>query len=196
MSYQKFLTVAVRRPGVVGAVAPSSAGLSELLAAVTPRVGSPVVVELGPGTGSVSAAIQRRLPVGGRHVAVEIDPAMVRYLRQRHPLLEVVQGDAADLADLGVRADAVVSGLPWSLFRPERQVGILSAVAAVLKPDGAFTTFAYRHAGAMAGARGFQRLLGATFDEVITSQTVWRNVPPARIYACRRARVLEGVPGT
>jgi phosphatidylethanolamine/phosphatidyl-N-methylethanolamine N-methyltransferase len=192
--YQAFLSAALRRPAVIGAVAPSSTGLSDLLAAVTPTTGQPVVVELGPGTGSVSAAIQRRLPTSGRHVAIEIDAAMVTHLHAAHPSLEVAHGDAADLTAVldgrGIRqADAVVSGLPWSLFRYERQRLILDGVAALLAPGGAFTTFAYRHAGFLAGARGFHRLLHGMFDEVIVSHTVWRNMPPARIYVCRRPLV-------
>ena len=175
----------------MGAVAPSSNGLSELLAAVTPTAGSPVVVELGPGTGAVSEAIRRRLPPDGRHVAVEIDPSMVMHLRAAHPWLEVAHGDAADLtrllADRGIRqADAVISGLPWSLFKPGRQRLILDRITRILAPGGAFTTFAYRHTGAMTGARTFHRFLDSMFDEVIVSHTIWWNMPPARIYACRR----------
>ena len=46
---------------------------------------------------------------------------MAGFLRQAHPGLEVVEGDAAKLqsllAERGVEhADAVVSGLPWALF--------------------------------------------------------------------------------
>ena len=190
-SRQTFLAAALRRPAVLGAVAPSSASLADLLAAVTPTTGRPVVVELGPGTGAVSGAIRRRLPGNGRHLAVEIDPAMVIHLRDAHPWLDVLHGDAADLtwllAERGVRqADAVVSGLPWSLFRPERQQLILHRVATLLAPAGAFTTFAYRHTRAMTGARAFHHLVTAMFDEVIISRTIWRNLPPARIYVCRR----------
>jgi phosphatidylethanolamine/phosphatidyl-N-methylethanolamine N-methyltransferase len=184
---QTFLSAAIRRPGTVGAVAPSSVGLADLLATVIPTSGRPTVVELGPGTGAVTEAVQRRLPPAGRHVAVEIDPTMVEYLRAAHPEVDVVRGDAADLAPLGVTgADAVVSGLPWSLFPVDRQRAILQQVVGVLAPGGAFTTFAYRHTGAMAGARTFHRLLDGMFDEVIVSHTVWLNVPPARIYVCRR----------
>ena len=60
-----FLAAALRRPGTVGAVVPSSTRLAEVLAAVVPRAGAPVVVELGPGTGAVSAVIRRRLPAAG-----------------------------------------------------------------------------------------------------------------------------------
>jgi phospholipid N-methyltransferase len=178
----------------VGAVAPSSAGLAQLLASVVPRAGAPVVVELGPGTGAVSAAIDRRLPPAGRHLAVELDPAMAEYLQRTRPTLEVVPGDARDLgallADRDVsRIDAVVSGLPWALFDTPTQAAILGEVARLLTPAGAFTTFAYLHGMPLHTARRFRRTLAVTFDEVVVSKTVWRNLPPAFGYVCRRPHV-------
>ncbi len=186
-----FLTAALRRPGTVGAVVPSSTRLAEVLAAVVPRTGSPVVVELGPGTGAVSDVISRRLPLGARHLAVELDPKMVDYLRRTRPQLEVVPGDAAHLAALlaerGVsRVDAVVCGLPWALFDHDTQASILAEVSRVIGDTGAFTTFAYLHGMTLAAARRFRGTLRATFDEVVVSATVWRNVPPAFVYVCRR----------
>ncbi|MGP4016141.1 class I SAM-dependent methyltransferase [Saccharopolyspora sp. 5N708] len=181
----------MRKPNLVGAVVPSSPNLAREMAAVVPTSGRPVVVELGPGTGALSGAISRRLPAGGRQVAIELDGGMVEYLRGELPWLEVIQGDAARLGDLlgeaGIeRVDAVVSGLPWSIFPADLQQAILDQVGAVLAPGGAFTTFAYVHALGMSGARQFRRRLDLTFDEVLTSRTVWRNVPPARSYVCRR----------
>lgn len=186
-----FLLAALCRPAAVGAVAPSSVGLATLLASVVPRSGAPVVVELGPGTGSVSAVIDRRLPPGGRHLAVELDQRMVAYLRRTRPGTEVVPGDARDLgALLGARgvthADAVISGLPWALFDTDTQSAILGEVARLLGPTGAFTTFAYLHGMPLHTARRFRRTLADTFDEVVVSRTVWRNLPPAFGYVCRR----------
>jgi len=86
----------LRRPGQIGAVAPSSPTLAGLLAEVVPRSGTPVVVELGPGTGAVTTAIDVRLPPGARHLAVELDPRMAGFLRQAHPGLEVVEVAAHD----------------------------------------------------------------------------------------------------
>ena len=54
--------------------------------------------------------------------------------------------------------------------------------------DGAFTTFAYRHGMALSAARRFRRALHATFAEVTLTPTVWRNMPPAFVYVCRRPR--------
>lgn len=186
-----FVTAALRTPTTTGAVVPSSARLSRLLAAIVPTSDTSTVVELGPGTGVVSDAIGRRLPDGARHVAIEVNPQLAAHLRDSRPDLDVLTGDAADLADLLAGAglnqvDAVVSGLPWALFPADRQRRILGQVARVMATDGAFTTFGYVHAQPLARARRFQDLLRATFDEVITSRPVWRNVPPAWVYVCRR----------
>jgi phospholipid N-methyltransferase len=186
-----FLSAAIRRPGTVGAVVPSSVRLAEVLASVVPRHPGAVVVELGPGTGAVSAVIARRLPSGSRHLAVELDPAMVDYLRRSQPDLEVVQGDAAQLAALlaehGVtHVDAVVCGLPWALFDQATQSDILGEISRVIGGTGAFTTFAYLHGMTIPAARRFRRTLRETFDEVVVTATVWRNVPPAFVYVCRR----------
>ena len=196
-----FLSAVLRSPVTVGAVAPSSPHLAARLAAVVPRVGEPVVVELGPGTGSVTTAIECRLASRGRHVAVEIDPVLATYLRAEHMGVEVLVGDAAELERLFAQyqvseVDAVVSGLPWALIDADVQRAIVDATARSLRPGGCFTTFAYLHALSMTRARQFRALLGEVFDEVLTTRTVWWNLPPAVTYVCRRPRaVRSGVEG-
>jgi phospholipid N-methyltransferase len=196
-----FLAAVLRSPATVGAVAPSSPYLAARLATVVPRVGHPVVVELGPGTGSVTTAIEYQLAGRGRHLAVEIDPVLARYLRTEHPGVEVLVGDAAELERLFAEhqvsgVDAVVSGLPWSLIEGDAQLAIIDATARSLRPGGCFTTFAYLHALSMSRARQFQALLGEVFHEVLTTRTVWWNLPPAVTYVCRGPRELRcGVEG-
>jgi phosphatidylethanolamine/phosphatidyl-N-methylethanolamine N-methyltransferase len=186
-----FLAAVVRSPVTVGAVVPSSSQLAARLAAVVPRAGKPVVVELGPGTGSVTTAIECRLGTRGRHVAVEIDPILAEYLRTAHPQVEVLVGDAIDLERLLAvqdiaTVDVVISGLPWSLINPDAQRAIVDATARSLSPSGCFTTFAYVHGLSMPWARQFRALLGEVFDEVLPTRTVWWNLPPAVTYVCRR----------
>jgi phosphatidylethanolamine/phosphatidyl-N-methylethanolamine N-methyltransferase len=188
-----FLAAALRRPATMGAVAPSSPRLGAVLASVVPRTGEPVVVELGPGTGAVSAVISERLPAGARHLAVELDPAMVEFLRRTHPDLDVVQGNAADLgkllAERGItKVDAVICGLPWALFDDGTQTELLDEISRVIGDHGAFTTFAYLHGMTLGAARRFRSRLRGTFEEVLVSATVWRNLPPAFVYVCRRPR--------
>ncbi|MFP5023030.1 class I SAM-dependent methyltransferase [Pseudonocardia phyllosphaerae] len=192
-AWREFLGAMVRNPAGVGAVWPSSARLSERLARIVPSHGEPVVVELGPGTGAVSSQVARRLPSGGRHLAVELDPSMASYVERTQPGLEVINGDAAKLVALLAErdvhhVDAVISGLPWSLFGAELQQAILDQVVEVIGETGAFATFAYSHTLPMPSARRFKATLRDTFDEVVATRTVWRNLPPAFCYLCRRPK--------
>ncbi|MFI7132066.1 class I SAM-dependent methyltransferase [Nonomuraea sp. NPDC050153] len=183
-----FLKAAVRRPAVIGAFAPTSETLAAQLAEVVPRRGAPTVLELGPGTGAVSGLIRSRLPEDARHVAVEVDRAMVDHLVATRPWLEVLHLDAAELdSRIGAgEVDAVVSALPWTLIPEPAQGRIIEAVARVLAPGGSFTTIAYLTGTPFGPGRRFRRRLGASFDEVLTTRTIWRNLPPARTYVCRR----------
>ncbi len=189
-----FLSVWVRHPVTVGAVAPSSRRLAEELASLVPDRGVPVVVELGSGTGAISDAIERRLPAGASHLAIDANPAMVAYLRQRCPGVHAMVGDARELERLLAErsidgVDAVISGLPWALFPPSAQQAVLAQVAAVLRPGGVFATFAYLPMLAMPSAQRFRRQLHDVFADVTTTRTVWGNVPPAFCYVCRRPRI-------
>lgn len=188
-----FIAAVLRNPAQVGAVVPTSEAMADLLTRIVPRSGAPVVVELGPGTGAVTGVIDDRLDPQARHIAVELDPEMAAYLQRTHPGLEVIEGNAVKLGALLAEhdvehADAVVSGLPWSLFDDETQGLILGQIAELIGPSGAFTTFAYRHGLLLSAARRFRRALHETFDEVLVTATVWRNVPPAFVYVCRRPR--------
>ncbi|MBG0832080.1 methyltransferase domain-containing protein [Planomonospora sp. ID67723] len=188
-----FLGQWMRSPGTTGAVAPSSRKLAETVTAPVPRRGEPVIVELGPGTGAFTAEIQRRLEGRGHHLAVEINPRLAEFLAARHPAVDVMVADAAKLPQLlqerGLtHADVVVSGLPWAAFSEETQTSLLEAVAAIMGPNTAFTTFAYSFAKPLPPARRFRRRLHDTFEEVVMGRTVWGNLPPAFVYHARRPR--------
>jgi phosphatidylethanolamine/phosphatidyl-N-methylethanolamine N-methyltransferase len=191
--YWTFLNRAVRQPSTVGAVLPTSRYVAAAVAAVVPSYGAPTVLELGPGTGALSGPIQRRLAEGARHLAVEIDPKMVRYLHRTKPWLEVIEGDATHLRKLVDEAgadqvDAVISSIPWTLLPPDKQRELLLQVASVMTPTGVFTTVTYLTTLWRPQTRAFVAALHDTFDEVLPRTAVWRNVPPARIYVCRRPR--------
>jgi phospholipid N-methyltransferase len=180
-----------RNPMEVGAIAASWPALAEAAVAPIPRTGEPVVVELGPGTGAFTGAIQRRLAGRGRHLAIEINERLAAGLAARHPGVEVITADAGDVGDLlaerGLaKADVIVSGLPWAAFSPDRQRDVLGAAVRALAPGGAFTTFAYVHLRWAAPARRLRRSLEGWFDEVVLGRTVWANLPPALVYYCRR----------
>lgn len=188
--YRTFFQTAVRNPKMVGAATPTSAAVAATVAQVVPTTGSPVVVELGPGTGSLSNGIHRRLPEGARHIGIELGESMVEHLRAHKPWMEIVHGDAGDLLALLDkhkidRVDAIISSIPWSLLAADAQNHILRQAAEALAPQGAFTALTYLPADQTPGGRRFRTRLGQTFDEVLT-HTTWRNLPPILHYICRR----------
>lgn len=184
----RFLRAFARDPLHTAAVAPSSAALAAAMTGVvTPGA---VVVELGPGTGAFTRAVQERLAGTGRHLAVELNAEWAALLAGRYPAVDVVRADARELPtllrDRGIGpADVVVSGLPWVAYTG---TGLHGLIAAALAPDGAFTQFAYSATRRLPPARRQFADLRAHFADVAVSPTVWRNVPPAVVYTARAAR--------
>ncbi len=183
-----------RSPRHVGAVAPSSIVLGERLAAVVPAGDDAVIVELGAGTGAVTAGIEHRRSPRSTFLAFERDGELARQLTWRIPGVRVIVDDARNLrthlAEHSLStADAVVCGLPWANFSAHEQADLLNTICDVLAPGGAFTTFAYVHALVLPAARRFHAELAVRFEEVLPTRTVLRNLPPAITYVCRRPRV-------
>jgi phospholipid N-methyltransferase len=178
-----------RAPTRTAAVSASSAALVAQMLAPLPLRRDPVVVELGAGTGRVTDAVQRRLAGTGRHLAVEINPRLARNLTERHPHVDVLCADAADLPQLlcasGIaRVDLVSSLLPWAAYR---RAPIPRLVADVLAEDGVFTQVVLAPLRWLSPARRQDRDVRNTFAEVDLVATIWTNVPPARVRVARRA---------
>lgn len=191
--YLMFVGRAVQNPSKVGAVLPTSEHVARAVADVVPSGGPSTVLELGPGTGALSEPIRQRVAPGSRHLAVEIDPELVRFLNRTKPWLEVIQGDASDLRKLLAEADvdqvdAVISSIPWTLLPGDKQRELLREAASVMSQDAVFTTVTYLTTLWRAQTKEFIDALDDTFDEVFPRSAVWRNVPPARVYACRRPK--------
>ncbi len=169
-----------------GAIAPSSRRLArELALAVGPIRPGSVVIELGPGSGSVTDALRQCHP-GAIVMAVENNPAFARRLSDRLPAVQVVQGCASALPEhlrrIGRgREDvaAVVSGLPLLSLPPDLVARIFESVRDVLLPGRRFVQFTY-------SARAFRRLAPEGFVAE-SRRRVWFNVPPAVVLPFTRS---------
>ncbi|MGH3936213.1 MAG: class I SAM-dependent methyltransferase [Pseudonocardiaceae bacterium] len=190
----------MRAPRDVGTLLPSGPELARRLAAVVPRdgmAGRPtVVVEIGAGAGAVTGAIAEQADQDAVVIAIEKDPELADRLRARELGVQVVTADAATLPAIlaahGVaRADVIVSVLPWTLFGSRQQRELLTTFAAALHSDGVFTAAAYSLGYWTASARRFRRELDQTFGEVLPTRTMWRHLPPAMTYVCRRPGVVS-----
>jgi len=185
-----FLKRWLKRPLGLGAVVPSGSALTGSMArAASAAPAGGWVVELGAGTGVVTAALKSAgLVRRGRFVAVERDAELVRFLRGQFPDLSVREGDAARLPALlaadGVRTGdvgAVVSSLPL-LSLPRGTVdGILRGVFGLLAPGGVFVQFTYGPKSPV--APGYCEEFGLIASR---GSRVWHNVPPAVVWSFRK----------
>jgi phospholipid N-methyltransferase len=188
-----FLREFLRAPTRTAAVAPSGAALAEQMVLPIPEHGDPVVVELGPGTGAFSSAIDQRLGGRGRHLAIEVNPLLAQRLAAQYPQVDVVVGQAQELPGIlaanGLdRVDVIVSGLPWFAYTAPGPRPLVHTVASALTDDGVLTQFAYSWTRWVPPARRLLHGLRQGFEEVVTGRTVWPNMPPATVYYARRPR--------
>lgn len=168
------------KPMQMGSVTPSSRILSKAIASfVDPALPGPVV-EIGPGTGPITQALVERGIAEDRLVLVEYSQEFCDLLARRFPKATIVQGDAYALAKtlegkLPGKAAAVVCGLPL-LNKPEPQrLDLLSQAFTLMQPDASFVQFTYSLASPIPTKNAF-----FTWK---TSPRIWRNVPPARVWA-------------
>jgi len=175
-----FLREWLANPQRTGAVAPSSPKLAAAMARWLPSDPESYVLELGPGTGAVTAALIKRGLREDRLIAIERNPNMARRLRQRFPSAHIITGDAWQM-DVLLRehhepvesVGAVISSLPLLNFTPAEAETLINKIRAILHSGGKWVQYSYHLGGG--------RHKSATHFRRLASKIVWLNLPPARV---------------
>jgi phospholipid N-methyltransferase len=171
-----------------GAVAPSSAGLARRLVLDAGIERADCILELGPGTGSVTTLIRSTMRPGARYLGLDTNPVFVATLRRRFPDLRfeaapAQEFDCAEFHGQNGKFDAIVSGLPWTAFPESLQIAILDRIMPRLREGGVLVTFAYSGFHLLPNGRRFRALLRERCSRLEASRTVWPNLPPAFVYS-------------
>jgi phosphatidylethanolamine/phosphatidyl-N-methylethanolamine N-methyltransferase len=179
----RFIRSWIERPLTIGAVAPSSKMLARTMARYFDPHSDGPVVELGPGTGPVTAALVEAGVDPARLVLVEFNPAFCRILRARYPDATLVQGDAYSMRRLLETlllqpAAAVVSGLPLVTKPMRMRLRLIRDAFDLMLPGAPFVQFTYSVASPLP-----RRLGGFTVEK---SERIWMNIPPARVWVYRK----------
>ncbi|HVQ79554.1 MAG: methyltransferase domain-containing protein [Pseudolabrys sp.] len=178
----QFIRSWIEKPLSTGAVMPSSKILARAMArCVDPQAQGPII-ELGPGTGPVTAALVRHGIDPARLILVEFNPDFCRLLRTRYPAATVVQGDAYRLRRLlenyvDEPAAAVVSGLPLVTKPLRTRLRLISDAMTLLAPGAPFVQFTYAMLPPIP-----KKLPGMRAQ---ASEMIWMNLPPARVWVYR-----------
>jgi phospholipid N-methyltransferase len=178
--FRRFL----EQPRHVGALLPSTKYLGCVMVRDLPLAPGDLVVEYGPGTGSLTGVIADHVAAtpGARYLGIERDESFVAILRQRFPDLQFVHAGAEEVRAVLARERlpaprAILSGLPLILLptMPE----IVATAADVLAPNGEFRTFSYLQSYPLPSAGRLRRLMRKNFSGFRHGMPVLRNFPPA-----------------
>lgn len=200
-----FLKQTIKTFRTTGAVAPSSPFLGRaMIKRLPPPHAIPKdfrLLEVGPGTGSITEVLAKELAGRGQVDLYEINPEFVRHLKERiareacfAPMRNRIGVHLGDVRDLPRKPafDMIISGLPFNNFTPDEVRSFLEHFMGLLKPQGTLSYFEYvairRLQAPFVGKERRQRLKGVS-DVVeeyarkhqISSVIVPINFPPARV---------------
>lgn len=187
---------------MVGAVAPSSRRLAHaLMAPFKARTSPAKVLEVGAGTGAVTRHLGHEIGAGDELAICEMHPALARHLQRKvlvQPQFEraVREGRvklwdcSLQQVDASQRYDYIISGLPFTAFKPHDLMAVLQGVRRMLRPGGVFSYFEYVGLRQLKTAMSFGmahdriRAVSAILDDHIARFQIGRrmvlaNFPPA-----------------
>ncbi|MDI9409757.1 MAG: methyltransferase domain-containing protein [Candidatus Pacebacteria bacterium] len=179
-------------PKQVGTVFPSSPWLVKAMtraiaSGLNPLqiAASPLVLELGAGTGVITQnLLAMGLPPQNLYV-VEINPILADELKRLYPTINVIVGDARNLAqilptELRGSFDFTISSLPLKNFDAEFRSQFIESVFAIMNNNGKVFQYSYFFSNPL-------KLNDKTVESRAVKQ-VWLNFPPATVWQYFRAR--------
>ena len=172
-----FLKALAHNPRATGAIFPSSRFLAKEMVSHVLRNREGIVVELGAGTGAVTKALLQSGIDPSTIVAIESSDNLVKKFHHRFPLVQIIEGNAADLILLLAQEKRVVhtiiSSLPLRSLPKSMTLSILKQIDQVLSKNGRYIQFTYSFSqDSFFALENFQHIL---------SKRVWMNLPPARV---------------
>lgn len=168
MSLLSFIIECLKKPRMVGAVAPSSPALMRAMLKPVNWQHARTIVEFGPGTGVMTKGILARMRPDATLVAYELNPKFVKKLPHGDKRLTVKQQSAALMTE---KPDVIISSLPLLAMPKNVAEHILSNAQHATKQ---FIQFQYTH--------NLEPLIAKHFT--FTRSWVAKNLPPAFVYAC------------
>jgi phosphatidylethanolamine/phosphatidyl-N-methylethanolamine N-methyltransferase len=173
-----FLRRFVASPSTIGAIAPSSAALARAIAAQLVFARPGPILELGPGTGSITREILNRGVHSNQLTAVEYDVDLAGAVAMQFPGLRVLRGDVFDLKTVLANAvpdlfTAVISSIPLLSHPMRKRLALLWSAATFMQEGAPFIQFSYRLTPPVPRSSAIA---------VRRAAFVWKNIPPATVW--------------
>jgi ornithine lipid N-methyltransferase len=183
-----FLSKFFKQGRRIGSVWPSSRAMSRATLTEVDWQRAQVIVELGAGTGPITAEIVQRLCPHTRLLAIERDADFAQILQKRfsgHPNVEIVHGDVRETDGILkarniTNVDYFISGLATPTLPKGVQRRMFAAVRKYLSPQGCFSNITEIPLWYLRYYRGL--------FNTVDFQVVPINIPPGGVYHCRQIR--------
>jgi phospholipid N-methyltransferase len=170
------LTRFLKSPRTIGCVTPSSVSLGRALSEKINQRCSYRVLELGAGTGRITAEILRRLPSPDLLTCLEIDQQMCSQFRASFPGVNLLEKDCREIGSIfaGYEIANIVSSLPYrslpksttdTIFEQKISLSNSQTIISLFSYDFVFSNYHRRYP-----------------IKLIDCRTVLLNFPPAKVY--------------
>ena len=173
-----------KHPRMVGSLLQSSPRLVARIADAIDFGRARNIVEYGPGVGTITTELLRRMAMNARLLAIEFNGEFVELLREAiaDPRFELAHGGAHEVLALMAahrvpRADVVVSGIPFSTMDDEMRERILRSTYRALAPEGVFIVYQYSRRV----LPDLERIFGR-----VEQHAEWRNGVPMQLFRCTK----------
>jgi phospholipid N-methyltransferase len=110
-----------------------------------------VILEYGPGTGNFTEPLLKNMNENSKLIAIEKNSDFCRVLQKsiQDPRLFLFEDSAENVLDVlnscngtgDLKADCIISGIPFSLLSKKRKMAILKNTHAALKKGGQFLAY-------------------------------------------------------
>lgn len=205
-----FLRKFIAHPKVVGSLAPSSKGLSKAIVSCISKNTQQRrnILEVGPGTGSFTDRIIKKLNPNDTLYLVEFDLGFCTLLRKKyamHKNVKIIEGSITDFKP-DVKFDHIVSGLPLNAFKSGFVTDVFNKFKEVSKEGTTLSYFEYK------GLPQFKKIFLNKIDKEnmngilkqkddfyranrLRKENVWWNMTPAQVrHHTMTAKGLEPAP--
>ena len=160
-----FARIFFRSPTMLGSLIPSSRFLVNDLLNQIQWQKARVIVEYGPGVGTITQEILRRMRPDAVLLAIELNETFVTFLRTEIDdlRLHAVHASARDVRKVlrnavgPLRADYIISGIPFSTIPDAVRREILQESRQLLQPEGALSCLSIHQSGAAVSEVQFQQ---------------------------------------
>lgn len=174
-----FLRAWVKNPRRTGAITPSSPALGAFMCRYVVSKDTGYIIEIGAGTGRLTKSLLKGGIPPERLYVIEYEKDLCRFLRKTLPGVNVIEGNALELAfllpsEVIGNVHTVISGIPLMNFSEFEKEKLVKSCFRVMEPGGQLLQFTYGLLSPLSSAKWGLRKerLGAVFN----------NIPPAVVW--------------